>query len=276
MRQSQTDALDSLRVEQTQMKVYLPNAAPVGDLADKMFLGCHPNITGHAAKRGLVVDAHGRRSARSLNQKAARWIVLDASLPPLDHGGARRFKIGEGGRILQARHIGGERAERPPAPARSACKDPSAMPTSTSAAHAVFGPIQRPPHPRGIKMIHLSDTLLNLLVSSVRGIDSFLRTNTLRHPAEYRLGFRELGLSIGLHGVKKMQMFIEKHPECFTNHALLQSKLYELASYLPMCDIIEKFWIDPNNQKSSTWSEHLDINAVMLATSLNPECFLSI
>ncbi len=126
------------------------------------------------------------------------------------------------------------------------------------------------------KMTHLSDTLLNLLVSSVRGIDSFLHTNTLRHPAEYRLGFRELGLSIGLHGVKKMQMLIKKHPGCFTNHALLQSKLYELASYLPMCNIIEKFWIDPNNQNSSTWSEHLDINAVMLATSLNPECFLSV
>lgn len=126
------------------------------------------------------------------------------------------------------------------------------------------------------KMIHLSDTLLNLLVSSIRGIDSFLDTNTLRHPAEYRLGFRELGLSIGLHGVKKMQMLIKKHPGSFTNHALLQSKLFELASFLPMCNIIEKFWIDPNNQKSSTWNEHLDINAVMLATSLNTECFLSV
>ncbi|MDD5405475.1 MAG: hypothetical protein PHE73_00880 [Sulfurovaceae bacterium] len=126
------------------------------------------------------------------------------------------------------------------------------------------------------KLIHLSDTLLNLLVSSKRGIDTFLATNTLKYPAEYRLGFRELGLSIGLHGVKKMQMLIKEHPECFTNHNLLQSKLFELASYLPMCDIIEKFWIDPNNQKSNTWSGHLDINAVMLATSLDPECFLSV
>lgn len=126
------------------------------------------------------------------------------------------------------------------------------------------------------KMIHLSDMLLNLLASSKRGIDIFLNTNTLKHPAEYRLGFRELGLSIGLHGVKKMQTLIKEHPECFTNHAMLQSKLFELASYLPMHNIIEKFWIDPNNQKSSTWSEHLDINSVMLATSLDPECFLSV
>jgi hypothetical protein len=126
------------------------------------------------------------------------------------------------------------------------------------------------------KMTHLSDMLLKLLSSSKSGIDIFLDTNTLRHPAEYRLGFRELGLSIGLHGVKKMQMLIKEHPECFTNHTLLQSKLYKLASYLPMCNIIEKFWIDPNNQKSSTWSEHLDINAVMLATSLNPKFFLSV
>lgn len=124
------------------------------------------------------------------------------------------------------------------------------------------------------KMVHLSDMLLYLLASSKRGIDIFLNTNTLRHPAEYRLGFRELGLSIGLHGVKKMQTLIKEHSECFTNYTMLQSKLYELASYLPMCDIIENFWID--NQKSSTWNEHLDINAVMLATSLGPECFLSV
>jgi hypothetical protein len=126
------------------------------------------------------------------------------------------------------------------------------------------------------KMTHLSDTLLKLLVSSKRGIDTFLNANTLRHPAEYRLGFRELGLSIGLHGVKKMQMLIKKHPECFSNHAMLQSKLFELASFLPICNIIEKFWIDPNNQESDAWSEHLDINIVMLATSLEPECFLSV
>jgi len=126
------------------------------------------------------------------------------------------------------------------------------------------------------KMTHLSDMLLKLLSSSKSGIDAFLGANTLRYPAEYRLGFRELGLSIGLHGVKKMQMLTKEHPECFSNHTMLQSKLYELASYIPMCDIIEKFWIDPENQKSNTWIEHLDINSVMLATSLGPECFLSV
>ncbi len=126
------------------------------------------------------------------------------------------------------------------------------------------------------KMTHLSDMLLKLLTSSKNGIDAFLNANTLRHPAEYRLGFRELGLSIGLHGVKKMQMLTKEHPECFSNHTMLQSQLYKLASYIPMCDIIEKFWIDPNNQKSNTWSGHLDINAVMLATSLDPEYFLNI
>ncbi|MDD3774478.1 MAG: hypothetical protein PHV08_00815 [Sulfurovaceae bacterium] len=125
-------------------------------------------------------------------------------------------------------------------------------------------------------MTHLSDMLLKLLSSSKSGIDAFLGANTLRYPAEHRLGFRELGLSIGLHGVKKMQMLAKEHPECFSNHTMLQSKLYELASYIPMCDIIEKFWIDPENQKSNTWIEHLDINSVMLATSLDPECFLSV
>lgn len=124
------------------------------------------------------------------------------------------------------------------------------------------------------KMIHLSDILLKLLDSSLKGINSFLYTNTLKYPPEYRLGFRELGLSIGLYGVEKMQMTIKEHPECFSNQTLLTAKINDLAVYLPLSDIIEKFWID--NQKSGTWGEHLDINAVMLATSLDPECFLSV
>jgi hypothetical protein len=33
-------------------------------------------------------------------------------------------------------------------------------------------------------------------------------------------------------------------------------------------------WLDPSNQASANWSEHEDINAVMLATSLAPEGYL--
>jgi hypothetical protein len=31
------------------------------------------------------------------------------------------------------------------------------------------------------------------------------------------------------------------------------------------------FWVDPGHRRAGTWVEHLDINEVMLATSLAPD-----
>jgi hypothetical protein len=39
---------------------------------------------------------------------------------------------------------------------------------------------------------------------------------------------------------------------------------------------IQSFWLDPEHQRGRTWSEHRDINEVMLATSLIPEGYLVI
>ena len=125
-------------------------------------------------------------------------------------------------------------------------------------------------------MGYLSDVLSKFLDHSLKGVESFLHTNTLKYSAQYRLAFRELGLSIGLHGVKKMQMLLSEHAECFSNDVLLRSQLKELGSYLPLCGFIEDFWLESENRKSSIWTEHLDINSVMLATSLDADGYLSI
>ena len=69
--------------------------------------------------------------------------------------------------------------------------------------------------------------------------------------AEYRLAFRECGLSLGLRVAKNSKL-----------------KRDELDPYMYLADDIEEFWIKPENQKASTWMEHLDINAVTLAASL--------
>lgn len=66
-------------------------------------------------------------------------------------------------------------------------------------------------------------------------------------PAETRLAFRELGLAIGL-------AFTAEHQR--TRAA------------------IERFWLDPVHQRSRTWTEHEDINSVMLATALMPDGLL--
>jgi hypothetical protein len=122
----------------------------------------------------------------------------------------------------------------------------------------------------------LCELLSKLLHHSLKGVERFLRTDMLKYPAQYRLAFREFGLSIGLHGVKKMQMLLKEHAVCFTNDTLLRSQLKDLEAYLPLCHFIEDFWLESENQKSSTWVEHLDINSVMLATSLDPDGYLSI
>jgi len=40
-------------------------------------------------------------------------------------------------------------------------------------------------------------------------------------------------------------------------------------------DRIETFWRNEMNRKTDVWKEHRDINTVMLATSLNPDGFLT-
>jgi hypothetical protein len=37
---------------------------------------------------------------------------------------------------------------------------------------------------------------------------------------------------------------------------------------------IESFWVDPAHQAVESWTEHEDINTVMLATSILPDGYL--
>ena len=79
----------------------------------------------------------------------------------------------------------------------------------------------------------------------------------LRAPAARRLAFRELGLAIGLAGASMLEL------DGFADLAPLRSE-------------IESFWLRPESRRASTWTEHEDINDVMLATSLAPDGFVRI
>jgi hypothetical protein len=78
------------------------------------------------------------------------------------------------------------------------------------------------------------------------GLARYLSRRELRAPAVHRLAFRELGLAIGLTGTR----------------------------YAAVGDGIREFWLEPANRANSTWTEHADINEVMLATCLVPGGFL--
>jgi hypothetical protein len=118
--------------------------------------------------------------------------------------------------------------------------------------------------------------MLNLLSASLTGLRYYTRSGELHQPAQYRLAFRELGLAIGLHAVERMQRAIDIQTQASTTSASLRELLKALMQYNSLCDEIETFWRDDNQQQASTWTEHQDINEVMLATSLVPDGFLAL
>ncbi len=117
--------------------------------------------------------------------------------------------------------------------------------------------------------------LERMLSSSARGMAAFLATPTLHLPATQRLAFRELGLAIGLHGIEKSEKNITTHKNAFAHPAGLLELLAINRKFIPVGDAIEIFWLEKQNQQSPTWSEHLNINTVMLASALLPGGCLS-
>jgi len=116
--------------------------------------------------------------------------------------------------------------------------------------------------------------LETLIGSALAGLDSFTRSGSLERPAEYRLPFRELGLSIGLSGVEKLEEWIGKKPGQPDRKSALHHQVQALRYYMPLKEKIEQFWLEEKNRKAGTWTGHREINRVMLATSLEPSGFL--
>jgi hypothetical protein len=124
----------------------------------------------------------------------------------------------------------------------------------------------------GLEQAGLLDDLLG---SSLVSLQSGASRDFLRFPAQYRLAFRELGLSIGLHALEKLPGLIRQAPWDPGRKQRLLSRAEQLMQYLPLTERIETYWRDPSNRQAGTWMEHRDINMVMLATSLAPEGYLS-
>ena len=115
-----------------------------------------------------------------------------------------------------------------------------------------------------------------LLDSSLAGLKSYARKNPLKLPADYRLAFRELGLSIGLLAVERLPELIEQNPGLPNKKGMLFSRVEGLMQYTQLSERIERFWLDPANREAESWTEHRDINMVMLATALAPDGYLKL
>jgi hypothetical protein len=131
------------------------------------------------------------------------------------------------------------------------------------------------------------DLPCKLLTDALAGLDSFARENPLDHPADFRLAFRELGLSIGLRAAEKLGEFLktrgQNNDRAWAEPLLTRKDRRsqrtpgeQLQEYAPLREQIESFWLDRRNRAGQSWTDHREINMVMLATSLAPDGYLTL
>jgi len=118
------------------------------------------------------------------------------------------------------------------------------------------------------------DLLARLLVgASLEGLARCARSGEWRQPAWRRVAFRELGLAIGLAASERLE---ESMNATRPGEPAVSGLTAALRSYVPLGEAIESFWLDPAHRQTPTWSEHRDINEVMLATRLAPLGYLEL
>ncbi|SDY61418.1 hypothetical protein SAMN05444340_11240 [Citreimonas salinaria] len=107
--------------------------------------------------------------------------------------------------------------------------------------------------------------ILDILAGVDAGLDHFLRSGTLEAVPSRRLGFREIGLAIGLQALRPLSQAAE------TSRHLRRAAGPHLDALRKNAGVgrgIVAFWSEPENRRAATWTEHRDINDVMLATVL--------
>jgi hypothetical protein len=99
----------------------------------------------------------------------------------------------------------------------------------------------------------------DLLDAGATGLRYFAGSGGVRGHAERRLAFRELGLAIPL-------LALEQLPPGPAREAI--------RPYRALAEAIVDFWRDGEHRQARSWSQHRDINEVMLAASLVPEAVM--
>ncbi|HSO35006.1 MAG TPA: hypothetical protein VLT33_20910 [Labilithrix sp.] len=113
------------------------------------------------------------------------------------------------------------------------------------------------------------DLVAALLAASLTSLRHYLAQVDLRAPAERRLGFRELGLAIGLAAIPRLEELARQRLG-----VAARGSLAELKRYVSLGTEIEDFGLRPEHRRTPSWLAHEDINDVMLATTLAPDGFL--
>lgn len=110
--------------------------------------------------------------------------------------------------------------------------------------------------------------VLDAACRSLRGLEF---DDFLDRPAESRLAIRELGLAIGLAAIDPIERFARARPLASGRLESLDACLAVLRDALGRRNEICYFWCESGHRREASWTDHADINDVMLATSLIPE-----
>lgn len=113
-----------------------------------------------------------------------------------------------------------------------------------------------------------------LVRTAAKSLDLLVQSEALRQHATHRLPFRELGLAIGLHAIPKIESALHRRDLNATSRIAIDNALTALQRHEDLRTEIEEQWVDPTHHALPAWFQHLDINSVMLATSLLPTVFL--
>jgi hypothetical protein len=119
-----------------------------------------------------------------------------------------------------------------------------------------------------------------LLAAALSGVVALSGQGDLRAPPDRRLAFRELGLAIGLSAAALMRQGTRSPADGSAGRAIgggtRRVLLEAIGRHDGLAESIVSFWLENAHQQNRSWSEHRDINEVMLATALVPQGMLSV
>ena len=116
------------------------------------------------------------------------------------------------------------------------------------------------------------DRIRELVDAAGPGLEAVIGQRQLELPPHRRLAFRELGLATGLRAADRLAANAPS-PDSVSAERL-HAALRQISGRVGLADEIERTWLAPENRDYPAWTEHRDINEVMLATCLAPAGYL--
>ena len=114
--------------------------------------------------------------------------------------------------------------------------------------------------------------IAQLIEAAGPGLELVVGQRQLEAPPYRRLAFRELGLAIGLRAADRLAANASSSNGKDTNR--LHAALGEISDWISLAGDIERTWLESGNRDHPAWTDHRDINDVMLATCLTPAGYL--